>query len=376
MPGMSLAFLAAILSLVFVAQAAAATGEPSHGPARTPEKGPGLEETHLYESEENSVLQTFSVVGRYHGQSWKADASQGEDHGWDHRRIYFGFEALLFREWTAHLQVLLSDDLDPVYDGIYQAFVRWSRDDDLSVSVGQVDFLFVGLERSVSSTRIVTFERGLLVNQVLPGEVVGAVAEGVAGSVSYHAGLLSGTLEEDSADREGGFGAVAGVGRRNLHLDYLFNDGNAENNALEPYDHVVSLWHQGQAGRLALGVELIGAHGLAPHPDVFGVTVLPTYVLAKDLARTGDALQAVVRYQFADSHGDNGLQLQERYEQEIVPGGFGDRYQAAYGGLNYLVLGDRIKLMAGAEYAVMHDAANDVGEFRGWTYLAGLRVAF
>ena len=27
-----------------------------------------------------------------------------------------------------------------------------------------------------------------------------------------------------------------------LHLDYLYNNGNSANNALEPYDHILSLW--------------------------------------------------------------------------------------------------------------------------------------
>ena len=32
--------------------------------------------------------------------------------------------------------------------------------------------------------------------------------------------------------------------------------------------------------------------------------------------------------------------------------------------------------MTGAEYSVMHDAAQDGGAFAGWTYLAGVRVFF
>ena len=161
-----------------------------------------------------------------------------------------------------------------------------------------------------------------------------------------------------------------------LHLDYLYNNGNPSNNALKPYDHVVSLWHQGQAGPLGLGLDLTWGHGLGARPAVFGVTVLPTYVFAKHVIRKGDALQAVLRYQFAVSDGDNGLQLQQRYEQDVVPGGFGDRYHAVYVGLNYLIFGDHFKLMTGAEYSVMHDYAQDGGAFAGWTYLAGVRMFF
>ena len=161
-----------------------------------------------------------------------------------------------------------------------------------------------------------------------------------------------------------------------LHLDYLFNNGNPANNALEPYDHVVSLWHQGSSGPFGLGVDLTLAHGLEARPSVLGVTVLPTYVIAKNMIRKGDSLQAVLRYQFAVSDGDNGLQLQQRYEQEAVFHGSGNRYQAVYAGLNYLVFGNRLKLMSGLEYSVMHNSANDTEAFKGWTYLAGVRVYF
>ena len=118
-----------------------------------------------------------------------------------------------------------------------------------------------------------------------------------------------------------------------------------------------------------------GSGGFAGQPDVLGFTLLPTYDISNSLWIGGDKLQLALRYQYANSDGDNGLQLQDRYEQEVTTGE-GDRYQAFYTGLNYLIYGDRLKLMAGAEYSNMKDAANDGGEFRGWTYLAGLRLFF
>jgi hypothetical protein len=59
-----------------------------------------------------------------------------------------------------------------------------------------------------------------------------------------------------------------------------------------------------------------------------------------------------------------------------VPAGFDDRYQAVYAGINYLIFGNRLKLMAGAEHSEMLDSAHDGGEFSGWTCLAGVRVYF
>ena len=338
----------------------------------------------LYDDKENSVMQEFSLIGRYHGQYWSVNADQGSADGWENRRFYLGVETVLFHDFTVQAQIKVSEDFDPFYDGLYQAFVKWSPSEAFSLSAGRLDFLYAGLERTVSSTKIVTFERGLLANQLLPGEVVGAVAQGKSGDSSYRAGIFSGSIEQEFTSFAGGFGAVAGVGRElplfytggSLHLDYLYNNGNPANNALEPYGHILSLWHQGRSGPFGLGVELMAGHGTEGRNSVFGVTVLPTYVLGKDLVHKGDALKAVLRYQYAVSDGDNGLDLPQRYEQEVVPGGLGNAYHAVYAGLNYLIFGDRFKLMTGAEYSTMKDSAPGHDSFNGWTFFSGVRVYF
>ncbi len=338
----------------------------------------------FYENEENDTIQSFALIGRYHGQFWRVDSDQGSDDGWENRRIFFGAEAMLFRQLSLHAQVALSEDFDPLYESLYQAFIEWSPDDQLVVAVGRVDFLFAGLERSLSSNRIVTFERGLLANQILPGELVGVGLGWKGERLSWRMGVFSGSIKDEFTSFEGGVAAVAGIGVKlplfydtgRLHLDYLFNDGNAANNALRPYDHVVSLWHQGQAGPVGVGVDVTWAHGLNGRPPVLGFTLLPTWVVTTNLFRNGDDLQLALRYQFASSDGNNGLVLQQRYEQEIVPAGAGDRYHAVYAGINYRLYGDRLKLMTGVEYAVMRDSASDGGSFDGWTYYAGLRTFF
>lgn len=353
---------------------------------------PGKHETYarvadhlkLYHNEDNSVIQSFALNGVYQGQYWSVNAAQGSADGWENRRMYLGAAAEFFHQFKLQAQVKLGEDLDPVYDGLHTAFVNWTPNQAFSLSVGRVDyFFFLEPDRSLSSTRISTFERGLVVNQVLPQEMVGAMLEAKRGRFSGHAGLVSGSIQDEFTDFAGGYGLLAGVNYElplfydagNLHLDYVFNNGNPSNNALKPYDDVVSLWHEGQAGPIGLSLGLIGGHGLGARPAVFGVTVQPTWVFAKDVLRQGDALQAVLRYQFAVSNGDNGLKLQPRYEQEVVPGAQGDQYDAVYAGLNYLILGHRLKLMSGVEYSWMHDAPRDGGAFSGWTFLTGLRLS-
>jgi phosphate-selective porin OprO/OprP len=381
------AFFLASLLIVGVAQVRAVDVEPPTFWKSIQEKGIYeriWESLTLYENPENDVIESLFLVGRYQGQYWLVSADQGNADGWENRRFFLGAEAEMFRQITLQLQMRINEDFSPFYGGLYQALVEWSPNESFSLTAGRLDFLFNGLERSIGSTRMVTFERGLIVNQVMPGEVVGAVVEGQPGDFSYRGGIMSGSVNDEFTDFKGGVGLFAGVGYAvplffesgSLHLDYLFNNGDPENNAFQPYDHVLSLWHQGNTGPFGLGVDLTWAHGLDARPALFGITLLPTYMLAKNVLRKGDALQAVLRYQFATSDGDNGLQLQPRYEQNIVPGGAGDRYQAVYVGLNYLIFGDRLKLMTGLEYSTMHDSAHDGGEFNGWTYSAGVRVFF
>jgi phosphate-selective porin OprO and OprP len=213
---------------------------------------------------------------------------------------------------------------------------------------------------------------------------VGALLQGKQGRFSGHAGIVSGSTTETFTDFAGGFGVLAGVNydlplfyeRGSLHLDYVFNNGNPSNNALKPYGNVISLWHEGQAGPFGAGLQLIGADGLDGRPTVFGLTALITWMFARDVLRTGDAFQAVLRYQFDISNGDNGLKVQQRYEQKVVPGGTGDHYHAVYAGINYLIYGHRLKLMNGVEYAVLRESAQNQDVFSGWTFLTGVRLYF
>jgi len=100
------------------------------------------------------------------------------------------------------------------------------------------------------------------------------------------------------------------------------------------------------------------------------VTLTPTYFLILN------RLQVVLRYQYAHG-GDDGLDLQKRYEglaPEIQStNGAGSDYNAVYLGLIYYVYRHNFKLMTGVEY---NDMTGDKQNFSGWTYLAGVRLAF
>jgi phosphate-selective porin OprO/OprP len=87
-----------------------------------------------------------------------------------------------------------------------------------------------------------------------------------------------------------------------------------------------------------------------------------------------DRLQLVGRYSFATSGDESGVRPQGRYE---TPAGAmrGDSYHAFYLGAQYFIHGDKIKLMAGAEYAAL-GCDDHADRYDGYTFLTGLRLSF
>ena len=345
----------------------------------------------LYSDTNNRVLHTFSLVGRYHGQYWWAKSDDNHDNDWENRRMYLGFNAKLYSTITVELQISLNDDFDPVYRGLYDAFIKWQQPEgNLSVSVGRLDYVYTGMERSTSSKRIKTIERALVVNQVMPAEVVGAYITDTIGSFTYQTGLFSGSIEDEFTDFSGGFGALLGIehdapllyDKGTVHLDYLYNNGNEANNAFKAYEHILSLWHEGQAGPLAVGIDVTAAKGIGDTSDLFGLTLLPTYDIQDNLLLSNDKLQIAVRYHYATSSDSYGLDFNKRYEQPVTSGS-GDRYNAFYLGLNYFLYEQKLKLLAGMEYFIMDNVLDDSGEAQagtekvsGWNVSTGIRLYF
>ncbi len=362
-----------------------------------PAQSPALFDTvwqapQLYSNKNNLYIQTFDLVGRYHGQYWWADSNGTSENEWENRRMYVGFNSRIFNNFTVEVQVNLNDDFDPVYKALYDAFIKWQpSENNFSLSVGRLDYVYTGMERSTSSKRIKTIERALLVGQVMPGEVVGGYIKGTRGDFSYQTGLFSGSIEDEFTDFSGGFAALLGMSLKlplfldsgTLHLDYLYNNGDQENTAFKPYSNVLSIWHEGHTGSFGFGIDITGATGVDDSSDVFGITLLPTYDLTGSLLIENDKLQLTGRYHYASSSDDFGLNFNKRYEQEVTSGA-GDAYNSFYLGLNYYIYQQKLKCMAGVEYFTMNDVADIHDEefagmtdtVDGWIVSSGIRLYF
>ncbi len=346
----------------------------------------------LYKSKENAIVQEVTLVGRYHGQYWWAESEDHRDNAWENRRMYIGFNAKIFTNFTIEIQANLNDNFDPVYKALYDAFIKWRpSDSNFAISTGRLDYVYTGMERSTSSKRIKTMERALLVGQVMPGEVIGVYINDTIGDFSYQTGLFSGSIKDEFTDFKGGFAALLGMqyelplfyDKGSLHLDYLYNNGNENNNAFKSYENIISLWHEGQKGAIAFGIDLTAATGVGTESDVFGLTLLPTFDIAHNVLMGNDQLQLAMRYHYASSADSYGLSFSKRYEQPVTSGN-GDSYNALYFGLNYFLYQQKLKIMAGVEYFEMNNVSDSEDEaptgleknVDGWNAATGFRLYF
>jgi hypothetical protein len=139
---------------------------------------------------------------------------------------------------------------------------------------------------------------------------------------------------------------------------------------LGKYDNILSSTFtvkEGLAGVVVEGFYASGGDGT--NSNVFGFYVEPTYDLIPK------RLQLVGRYSFANSTGPLGVVGQTRYEKKVATGGgLGDSYNALYGGVQYFIYGDRLKLMAGAEWSRLDGNTGDT--YDGVTLLTGVRMSF
>jgi phosphate-selective porin OprO/OprP len=195
---------------------------------------------------------------------------------------------------------------------------------------------------------------------------------GQVGKWSYYTGIFSNATGTDMGkaftDFDSGYSLLASVTvdlADKFHTDtaflnfcYLHSDANVNATNLNRFDNGISTALILTKGSGSLVTEVTAGLG-AEAGNAVGLNLQPGLFLT-------DKLQIVGRYQLAGSDGKNGLQPQRRYER---PAGMrtGDLYQAVCLGLNYYILGHRLKLMGGVEYATL--GGRDV-----WTSYVAVRT--
>lgn len=369
--------------------------------------------TTLYKDDLNPILQEFKLRGRYHGQYWDVDADQGSQSHWEDRRSRFGFDAKLFeKEVEVRADFQSNDQFVDFYDGLVDAYVRWKPKTWISFTAGKTKPLIGQYDWLEPTNTQPTFERSQIFNQLNINRATAFTVEGTTDAWSWRAGVYSNDTPTNTTDPltketsgsfgdgefgdlNGGIAGSVGVGydfkhlldleKADFRIDWLHSDREEDDLVLGRYDDIVASTFWVKKGYAAVVFEAYYATGGDPvtqsknpnkarkldNSDVFGFFIQPTYDIIPQ------KLQLVGRYSYANSDGSYGVQGQSRYERKVTTkssGGVGDSYQSLYAGAQYFIHGDKLKLMAGAEWAEINAPNKDT--YDGLTLLSGIRLSF
>jgi phosphate-selective porin OprO and OprP len=333
-----------------------------------------------YKNDENPIIQSFHFTGRFQLDYAVVDSEQGDHDEWNIRRFRVGAKAKLFQDFTLHGEVDLNpQEPYPVYQRLTDMSLAWSRHKNFTVTVGKQSAPFT-MDGSTSSKELITIDRNNLANNLwFPQEYIpGVSVSGRPNQWRYHAGVYSsGTANKEFGDFNGAgfllttlgydFGKALKVKQAVLAGNYVYNEPDVNNTFTRALQHVGSVNFSLDTGHWGIRADLSAAKGYLGQSDLWGAMLMPFYNFT-------DKFQVVGRYTHLQSDNNNSLRL-NTYENLVVPGR-GDEYNEFYVGLNYFFYGHKLKLQTGLQYAEMRDLARDGGEYRGWAWTTGLRVAW
>jgi phosphate-selective porin OprO/OprP len=336
--------------------------------------------TELYRDDRNRIVQEVRFTGRFQHDLAVLAADQGEHGESNVRRLRFGPRIRLLRDYLFHAEIELNpQEQDPFYVRFTDLYVEWSRSERLAVTVGKQSIPFTQ-EGATSSKELLTIDRSNLANNIWFTQeyMPGVSASGEVDAWRYHAGVFSaGAATRELGRFDGGaftlgavgydFGNALGVEELLLTGQYLHQRADDDNTFTQPFGHIASLNLALDAGRWGVRSDVALAAGHRGQSDLRAFMVMPFLDVTT-------ALQLVGRYTLVDSTDANGIRL-ATYENRIVAGR-GDRYDELYAGANYYFYSHRLKLQSGVQWNELDDAAADGGEYRGVSWVTGLRVSW
>jgi phosphate-selective porin OprO/OprP len=336
--------------------------------------------TTVYNDPSNPVVQRVLFTGRFQHEFAGIDADQGDHDEWNTRRLRVGPRITLFRDYTLHVEAELNpQEIDPLYMRLTDAYLQWSRNPRLAVTVGKQSVPYT-MDGATSSKELLTIDRSNLTNNIwfpqeyLPGVgVSGRIAPWVYRAAAYSAGEAT----KEFGKFNGGTATLAvlgydfarqlGVREALLAGNYVHQTEDTDNTFTRQLADILSINFKLEADRWGLRTDVSTASGYLSQSDLWGVMAMPYFNVT-------DKLQAITRYTFLDSSEPNGVQL-ATYENRVVRGR-GDQYSEIYLGANYFFYGHRLKLQTGLQFADMNDRANDGGAYSGVSWTTGLRVGW
>lgn len=371
----------------------------------------------LYKNKKNPWIQSFEVGGRLHYQFAQVEGNDVNgldfsDSYDEFRRFRIETKTELLKYFTAEVNLNLVDDTrfrrnidgelnfgETTYDEVSLEFdIADAFDldffDEFKAKIGRMK-VRITEEGHTSSKEILTIERSSLAN-MLGGEArrpMGAVLEMEKGDFNLMLGAFS---AEDSDDvfndwSEGSFyyGSLRWEATKELELvfDYLHNDREesiSENGISDAlgYSWASALSVIYETDRWGLLLEgIYGDNGdgetvVLPERQgsFYGAVITPWLWLVED------RLQLVLQYQFSESEESQGIQIRSRYirgqhnDLEVDDdNGRGRRNHSIYGGLNYYIHEENLRILAGVSYDELF--ARD-GRLDAFTYSFAFQANF
>jgi phosphate-selective porin OprO/OprP len=333
-----------------------------------------------YDNAENPVIQKVVFTGRFQ-QDYARVSDDGNTHSeWNTRRMRLGFKTTWFQNVTLHVEADLNpQEHDPFYTKLTDAYIEWSRSDELAITVGKHSAPFT-LDGTTSSKELLTIDRSNLANNMwFPSEYMpGVSASGASSGWTYHGGIYSaGASNREFGDFDGSIFVLAvlgydladevGTDKALLRGSFVYQDPDPDNTFTRALETVASLNFDLKDGRFGLRADATTASGYLGQSDLWGTMLMPFFDVTDDL-------QLVGRHTYVTSSDPNGVRL-ARYESQLVDGR-GDRYSEFYVGANYYVYGHKLKLQGGLAFGDMNDDADDGGAYSGVSTVIGLRLSW
>lgn len=344
----------------------------------------------VYSDKSNPFIQEVKFFGRFHYQWGYTDGEyNGTDfdgNGDEIRRLRFGTSIKFLNGFKllgrANLEKGGFRQSQLGYSSFDELYLNYAFGDqlgfeDVTVGYGRYKIAFGG-EEGVSSKKIKTVERSNINNTYAPRRATGAMFNADRGGISYSASIFTTDRDSETFGSWDG-GSNSGVGywlaaefeafNGDVTAEALFYDGAVGNDVSRRAKWAAALTYETEIGNWDLFTNV--TYGETGGEDVYGIVIMPSTYLIED------KLEAVFRYQYANSTGDN-ISINSRNVRNVASNdgvgvGAGDINHTIYAGLNYYLCDQNAKVMVGAEYETLSGSATDLEATTLW---AAFRMYF
>lgn len=359
----------------------------------------------LFEDDSNPWVQQLAIMGLFEfGGSWgEADVKGAPNTDLNTtrtRRARLGARMKAFGNTEIEAVGEFAGDVD--YQRIVEMKAKTRVRPNYYLSYGKMRPRF-GIEQSKEPQQLLTPERTLLANMLMPASTLGVSFSQECAPWDWSIGWFSGDQDRYFPGIEGD-GFIAGslayesgevleggkTMRTRWHVDYIFNMDGDKSRSIPRYKlagdrasngnqliarnpafrHLFSTGVELEGDRFAFEGDFQLANG---DVNAWGMTLTPSYWAVPG------ALRLVGRYHYADTDDQaglvGGLGTGSDPFFDTSPIFVGDEFHSFYLGANLHLYQDKVTVLNGLEYSLMKDDASGF-ETDAWVWHSGARLSF